>query len=261
LVRLLDYNNCMNTLATQIKQNLQLVELNIQRAALAVKRQPEKIRLIVVSKSQSLETIQAAYSAGVRCFGENYPQEADTKINELSHLVGVEWHMIGHLQSRKVPIIANRFQMIHSIDSLNLALKLNQILGEHDKVMPALLEVNVGGEDSKYGWVARNESDWAGLLADFGQIIHLPHLSIQGLMTMPPLFEDPESSRPFFTNLRRLRDYLASQLSSDNWAELSMGTSADYEVAIEEGATMIRVGQAILGARPMRQKENPGENR
>lgn len=249
----------MDALISQIKHNLKLVEQNIQQAARAAGRQPNEVRLVVVSKSQTIETIQAAYSAGVRCFGENYPQEAEAKISQLSHLDGVEWHMIGHLQSRKAPIIANYFQMIHSIDSLGLAVKLNRFLGDRGKVMPALLEVNVGGEESKFGWHASQETDWPGLIDEFGQIVNLPNLQIKGLMTMPPLTADAGSSRPFFANLRRLRDFLASQFPHHHWKELSMGTSADYTFAVEEGATMIRIGQAILGPRSAHQNEIKGE--
>jgi pyridoxal phosphate enzyme (YggS family) len=242
----------MESLILQIGQNLNAVRAKIANAAASVRRDPAEVKLVVVSKSQPVEIIRAAYAAGVRCFGENYPQEAEEKIVELSDLPDIEWHMIGHLQSRKASIVANYFHQIHSIDSLSLAVKLNRILEQQGKILPALLEINVGGEESKSGWRVGSEQEWNTLLPDLDQVIRLPNLKICGLMTMPPFFDLPELSRPAFQSLRRLRDYLVQQYPMVSWKELSMGTSTDFGVAVQEGATMVRVGRAVLGPRPSR---------
>jgi pyridoxal phosphate enzyme (YggS family) len=241
----------MVDLCSQIKQNLEIIQERIDKAAKISGRQSKDICLVVVSKAQPVEVIQAAYTSGVRRFGENYPQEAEKKIGELGHLADSEWHMIGHLQSRKIPIIVNQFQYIHSIDRLSLAEKLNRALMEQNKILPAFLEVNISGEVSKSGWSAADPDRWAQLLSEFSDILRLSNLKILGLMTMPPYFEDPETGRPYFRKLRKLRDFLVSKIPDGNWNELSMGTSGDYEVAVEEGATFVRIGQAILGPRPV----------
>jgi PLP dependent protein len=252
LGRYLRYNKGMDGLVSQIIENLAVVRAKIAIAARSARRDPVQVRLLVVSKAQTKEVVQAAYQAGLRCFGENYPQEAEAKIEQMADLPGLEWHMIGHLQSRKAPVVARCFQMIHSIDSLSLAEKLNRALAVEAKTLPALLEINVGGEASKFGWSGTKEEEWPEFLPDFEKILTLPFLKIVGLMTMPPLFENAEDARPYFRQLRRLREWLSTTLPSGNWQELSMGTSADYEIAIQEGATIVRIGQAILGPRPLK---------
>jgi pyridoxal phosphate enzyme (YggS family) len=161
----------------------------------------------------------------------------------------VEWHMIGHCQSRKAGLVAARFDMMHSLDSLKLAGKLSRALQEHQRTLPVLLEMNVSGEENKGGWEAWDEEQWERLIPEIEQILMLETLKIKGLMTMPPLFENPEAVRPYFIRLRRLRDWLAGKLPQISWEELSMGTSADFCVGIEEGATYVRIGTAILGSR------------
>ena len=240
----------MDDLTSKIRYNLENVKKRIKKAAQKSGRNAQDVRLVVVSKAQPIHIVRAAYQSGVRVFGENYPREAEKKISELNNLPDIEWHMIGHLQSRKIPIVVNQFQYIHSIDRLNLAEKLNKALIDHNKMLPAFLEVNIGGEESKSGWTAVGPDQWAQLLPDFTVISTLTNLKICGLMTMPPYFEDPELARPYFSLLAQLREYLIVNLPSVNWRELSMGTSGDFEVAIEEGATFVRIGQAILGPRP-----------
>jgi pyridoxal phosphate enzyme (YggS family) len=239
--------------------NLKAVQQRIYDAASHAGRDPQTVRLVVVSKAQPVDVVRAAYLAGVREFGENYPQEAEEKILQVADLANVTWHMIGHLQSRKSAIIARHFQMIHSIDSLNLADKLNRVLAEQQKTLQVLLEVNVGGEESKFGWRGSNETEWRKLLADFRKVSALPNLRVAGLMTMPPLFDPPELARPYFKMLRQLAEFLHAELPETTWTELSMGTSSDFEAAIAEGATIVRVGQAILGARPAKNTEAIGE--
>jgi pyridoxal phosphate enzyme (YggS family) len=160
--------------------------------------------------------------------------------------------MIGHLQSRKAPIVAEHFDMLQSLDRRDLAEKLQTRAAGFGRRLPVLLEFNTGGEESKSGWNAVDENNWPHLLEDVRQIAALPNLELRGLMTMPPLFETPEEARPFFVRLRRLRDFIQSQIAEVDLRELSMGTSADYEIAVQEGATLVRIGTAILGQRPPR---------
>jgi pyridoxal phosphate enzyme (YggS family) len=235
-----------------ISQRLDQIRKRISRAALSCGKSPDEIALVVVSKSQPVEVIEAAISVGIRRFGENYPEETLSKILQLQDQPEIEWHMIGHLQSRKARIVVENFHMLHSLDSTQLAEKLDNLLAESGKKMLSLLEFNVGGEESKFGWPAWDEKRWKELLPEISKILALEHLQISGLMTMPPLVEDEQKARLFFRKLRNLRDYLSISFPGANFNMLSMGTSADFEIAIEEGATMIRVGQAILGSRPSR---------
>jgi len=239
----------MPDLIASIRENYQHTLDQIANAARRSNRDPATIRLVVVTKSQPMEVAQAAMEAGVRLLGENYPEEAVTKIQSLGGQSGVEWHMIGHVQSRKARLVVDHFALLHSLDNLKLAQRLNRFAAEGNRVLPVLLEFNVGGEESKSGWDASHESQWNAMLPDLSAILDLAHLRVQGLMTMPPLETDPEDSRHFFQRLRRLRDHLAAQFPAADWHELSMGTSADYIVAVEEGATLVRVGTAIVGAR------------
>ena len=204
---------------------------------------------MVVTKSQPIDVVQAAIEAGARILGENYPEEGVTKIQSLPGQSGVEWHMIGHVQSRKARLVAGHFALLHSLDSLKLAQRLNLFATEQERVLPVLLEFNVGGEASKAGWDASDESQWEALFPEVSSIVDLVNLRVHGLMTMPPLETDPEDARGFFRKLRQLRDRLAARFPQADWRELSMGTSADYPVAVEEGATLVRVGTAIVGAR------------
>lgn len=240
----------MDDLVTQIKTNHDLIRARIEKAASSVGRNPQDVKLIVVSKNQPDVVVQAAIQAGIREFGENYPEQAVEKIQKFSLQSGLRWHMIGHLQSRKAKLVVENFHYLHSLDSLSLAHKLDQILERHGKVLPVLLEFNVGGEESKYGWNAQDEKKWDLLLPDIEEITLLPHLKIQGLMTMPPYDTDLEKTRPFFTKLANLRDFLWLRFPEHDWFELSMGTSVDFEAAVQEGATYVRIGQAILGERP-----------
>jgi pyridoxal phosphate enzyme (YggS family) len=239
----------MDGLAALIRENHQRVLSQIAEAAHKSSRDPDDIRLVVVTKTQPIEIVQAAIEAGVRIFGENYPEEGVKKIQSLHEQSGVEWHMIGHVQSRKARLVADHFALLHSLDSLKLARRLDRFAAETGRVLPALLEFNVGGEESKSGWDASDESRWNALLPEIAELLDLPNLPIRGLMTMPPLGTDSEESRRFFLRLRLLRDHLASQFPQADWRELSMGTSTDFEVAVEEGATLVRIGTAIVGAR------------
>jgi len=239
----------MSDIVSSIRENYLHTLDQIATAARKSDRDPNEVRLVVVTKSQPIEVVQSAIEAGARILGENYPEEGVTKIQSVSPQSGVEWHMIGHVQSRKARLVADHFELLHSLDSLKLAQRLNRFAAERNRVLPVLLEFNVGGEESKSGWDALNESRWEQLHPEIHLILELPNLSIHGLMTMPPLETDPKESRRFFQRLRRLRDHLASQFPLTDWRELSMGTSIDYPVAVEEGATLVRVGTAIVGVR------------
>ncbi len=242
----------MSLTEEQIRENLQRIEERIHKAAASAHRAPESVKLLVVSKRQPVEVVENAARAGVKLFGENYAEEIEPKRKALSALPGVQWHMIGHVQSRKVKIVAEMADYVHSIDSLELALKLNRALEEKNRALPVLLEMNVSSEESKSGWAAWDENHWEALLPDIEGILACPRLQVHGLMTMPPLEADPEMVRPYFSRLARLRDFLAARYPAKDWRELSMGTSADFEIGIQEGASFIRIGQAILGPRPAR---------
>jgi hypothetical protein len=250
----------MSNLVSSIRENYQHTLNQIENSARKSKRDPKEIRLVVVTKSQPVEVVQAALEAGIRILGENYPEEGVTKMQSLAGQTGVEWHMIGHVQSRKARLVADHFALLHSLDSLKLAQRLNRFAAERNHVLPVLLEFNVGGEESKSGWEASQEAQWEALLPDLSSVVDLPNLRVHGLMTMPPLGIDPEASRQFFLRLRRLRDHLAAQFPQADWHELSMGTSADYTVAVEEGATLVRVGTAIVGARKYKRSDPVDES-
>ena len=237
-----------DTLSTSIRARYQQTLALIAEAAIASGRAPAAVRLVVVSKSQPIGVIQAAIAAGVSVFGENYAKEALGKMAALKE-TEVEWHMIGHVQSRKAGLIAGNFTMLHSLDGSKLAVRLDRICGELNRKLPVLLEFNVSGEESKFGLPAWQEERWSDLQPEIEQILALPHLRVDGLMTMPPFFDDPEKTRPYFQRLRRLQDFLARRYPKVGWRELSMGTSADFIAAVQEGATFVRVGQAILGPR------------
>jgi hypothetical protein len=239
----------MTSLPEKIKENMERVQQQMAAAAQAAARPSEEIRLVVVTKAQPVQVLQAAVEAGAIFLGENYAEESVRKIATLGGKLGVEWHMIGHVQSRKAKLVVEAFDMVHSLDSLKLAQKYNQLLTDRHKRMRVLLEFNVGGEEGKSGWQAADVNDWERLLSEIEQVTVLPCLEIQGLMTMPPLSENPRLSLPFFRKLRQLRDYLSNRFQRNSWAELSMGTSSDFEAAIQEGATLVRIGQAILGPR------------
>jgi len=240
----------MSDLVFSIRQRyLQTLDA-IAASARKVGREPESIRLVVVTKLQPIEVVETAIEAGAKILGENYPEEAVEKITKLKSQTKVEWHIIGHVQSRKARLVANHFALFHTLDSLKLAERVDRFAAEFNRVLPVLLEFNVGGEESKSGWDASDETRWTDLLSDLNSVASLTHLQVRGLMTMPPLSTDPEAARPYFQRLRRLQGFLAKHVPRVEWRELSMGTSADYSVAVEEGATFVRVGQAILGPRP-----------
>jgi PLP dependent protein len=230
-----------------IADNVAQVREHIAHAAARVGRSPDSVTLMAVSKTVEPERIKEAYAAGLRVFGENRVQEFEGKSAALSELKEAEWHLIGHLQSNKAKKAAELFHAVDSADSLRLAEKLNQAAAEAGKKLDMLVEIKVGQEESKAG-IPLDSPELENLLRAAPQ---LGSLQIRGLMTVPPFTEDPEGARPYFRLLRDLRDKISSRkLPGIQMDVLSMGMSHDFEVAIEEGSTCVRVGTAIFGARP-----------
>ncbi|GHO89486.1 YggS family pyridoxal phosphate-dependent enzyme [Dictyobacter formicarum] len=231
-----------------IAENIAHVRARIAESAQRVGRLPQEITLVAVSKTKSLDYVKIAYNLGIRDFGENRVQEALEKQAAFC-LPDLYWHMIGHLQTNKAQKVFGAFRCIHSVDSLHVAEALQRVAEKksqasgEDVRQPVLLQVNISGEASKEGMTP----DEAPAIAR--QILSLSHLEVQGLMTVAPLVDDPEQVRPVFRALRHLRDRLREEVGDANWDQLSMGMTDDYPVAIEEGATIVRVGRAIFGER------------
>ncbi len=229
----------------ELRDNIARVQERIDAAKRRAGR-VDTVLLVAVSKTQAADTVAAAYHAGLRIFGENRVEEAGPKAVAVAALIAPspppQWHMIGHLQSRKAADALPWAALVHSVDTPRLASRLSCAVPAGQQ-LPVLLEVNVSGETSKDGFAP------ATLAAGVEAIAELPGLRIEGLMTMAPLVEDPEQARPVFRQLRLLRDDLARRYPTASWRHLSMGMSDDFEIAIEEGATLVRIGRAIFGAR------------
>ena len=226
-----------------MKNRLECVQERIKLAAEACNRTASDIRLVAVSKTMPVETVKEAIEIGMMDFGENYIQEARDKIAALvAH--PVTWHFIGHLQSNKAKYAVRMFDLIHSVDSLKLAKELDKYAKKIDKVQDILIQVNVAKEDSKSGVYGEDT------LQLVTEIAHLDNVAVKGLMTMPPFFNAPDKVRPFFKALRQLHDQIKNEnIPNIEMAQLSMGMTGDFEAAIAEGATMVRVGTAIFGER------------
>ena len=225
-----------------IGDRLRRIERRIAEACARAGRRPEEVRLLGASKGQPVAVLRAAWEAGLRLFGENRVQEAAAKVPELP--AAAEWHLIGPLQTNKVRRALDLFAAVHSVDRPKIAAALAREAAARGIDLPVFLEVNVAGEASKHGFPA------AGLVAAAPPLADLPHLRVVGLMAVPPLGGDPEASRPWFRRLRALRDELAARPEWHGWPGwLSMGMSDDFEVAVEEGATHVRVGTALFGPR------------
>jgi pyridoxal phosphate enzyme (YggS family) len=226
-----------------LKEHIQQIQTRIAAAAEKAGRRPEEVRLVAVSKTKPVAGIQDALDAGLTLFGENYIQEAREKISALAD-TAARWHFIGHLQSNKAKYAVKLFDLIHSVDSLKLARQLNKQAAKIDKVQPVLVQVNISAEATKSGTSSAQAVDL------ITQMSALEHLAVKGLMTMPPFFDDPERARPYFRELRQLRDHIRGlALPGVAMDELSMGMTGDFEAAIAEGATLVRIGTAIFGGR------------
>ena len=246
------------TAAYTIAERIAAVQTRIAAAATRVGRSADEITLIVVSKTHPMRRVNHVLAAGVHDLGENRVQEAEEKIGYLTaSQIGTRWHLIGHLQRNKARRAALTFTMIHSVDDLKLAEALSRIVNEEAEFipqpLPILLQLNVSGEQSKEGFALAGGVDdrqWQSFVETVHQIAALPFISVQGLMTIAPYSADLEGVvRPCFRRLREVRDELARLVPMSDWRQLSMGMSGDFETAIEEGATMVRVGTAIFGER------------
>lgn len=225
-----------------LSENLREVEEKIAKACQRSGRDPKEVTLIAVSKTKPVEMLQEAYDAGARNFGENKVQEIVDKYDQLPQ--DIRWHMIGHLQRNKVKYIVDKVEMIHSVDSLRLAEAIDKEAKKKEVTVPILIEVNVAEEESKFGLSLEEVTAMAE------DISKLTNLQIKGLMTVAPFVEDPEENRKVFRSLKKLSvDIAAKNINNVTMSVLSMGMTNDYEVAVEEGATMVRVGTAIFGAR------------
>ena len=227
-----------------IKENLEKINGFIAKTARSCGRKPEDVLLIAVTKKKNTETIREAIQSGAVNFGENYIQEARAKFEALIHLP-VRWHFIGHMQSNKAKYAVRLFELIHTVDSLGLGEELDRQARKAGKVQEILIQVNISRETTKSGVSA------AQAVALTRGLAQLPNIKVKGLMTMPPYFDDPDRARPFFAALRGMRDDIrALAIPNVDMQELSMGMTGDFEAAIEEGATLVRVGTAIFGGRP-----------
>lgn len=246
---------------SDIKANLDAVYQRINAAAARAGRDAAEVTMVAVSKTHPLETVIAAYQAGLCHFGENRTDEGPQKVTEMAQWLADQpgaaphWHFIGHLQTRQVGDILGTFQVIHSLDRVKLADRI-QRLAERDNHPPVevLLQCNISGEESKSGFELRQwESDagqFTAFLEDVTHISQLDKINITGLMTMAPWLDDVEAVRPTFRRLAKLRDTLRHEMPHLDWTHLSMGMTDDFEVAIEEGATLVRIGRALFGPRP-----------
>jgi pyridoxal phosphate enzyme (YggS family) len=244
------------SVAEAIAHNVAAVQAEIEAACRRAGRQPHEVKLVAVSKQRALQEMLAALQAGISHLGENRVEEAIPKIPALMELLppGLlppTWHMVGHVQSRKARPVVEQFEVIHSLDSLKLAQRYHNFAQEQGKTPQVLLEVNISGESSKEGNPAYRWQNDAGQRQNLWNIVQeitaLAQIHVVGLMTMAPYVDDVEQIRPVFATLRRLRDALANDFPQSEWPELSMGMTNDYPVAVEEGATMVRIGRAIFG--------------
>lgn len=225
-----------------LQDNFKQVEQKIREACARAGRDPEEVTLIAVSKTKPVEMLKEAYDFGTRIFGENKVQEIVEKYDALPK--DIQWHMIGHLQRNKVKYIIDKVKLIHSVDSVRLAETIEKEAAKHNLTARILLEVNVAEEESKFGLKVDEVEDVIDKISAFS------HIKVCGLMTIAPFVENPEENRPYFQRLRKLSvDIGAKKVDNVTMSILSMGMTNDYEVAVEEGATMVRVGTGLFGAR------------
>ncbi len=227
---------------SELQENLNNVEDRIRKACIRAGRSRDDVLLVAVSKTKPIEMIQEIYDAGIRDFGENYPQEIRDKVPALPE--DIRWHMIGRLQTNKIKYVVRSTCMIHSVDSVHLAEEISKAAVKCNRVMPVLVEINMAKEPSKGGIFPEDSESFIRQIAPF------PGITVRGLMTIAPYTENPEGNRMYFRNMKKLSvDIATKNIDNVNMCDLSMGMTGDYEVAIEEGATIIRVGTGIFGAR------------
>ena len=232
-----------------IQANLAEIRQIIGQAALKSGRTAEDITILAITKHQELEVMVAAYNCGLKNFGESYLQEALEKMEDFAEVDDIRWDMVGHVQSRKAKDVAAHFHTLHSLDSLKLARLLSANRSADMPALEVFLEVNLGNEETKSGLPIESEQDLAGLTKLAEEVQQLAGLKLVGLMGMPPLFDDPEKSRPYFQKLKQTQEFLNKQNVTFELKQISAGTSHDFAVAIEEGATILRLGEVLLGPR------------
>lgn len=234
-----------------IEVNLRIIRDTVARAAERAGRDPAGVLLVAISKGHPAESVRSAYELGLRVFGENRAGEGIGKRDAVRDLAGITWHMVGHIQSRKAGQVASNFDLVHSVDREKIARRLNQTREPGLGKLPVLIECNVSGEESKGGWRLEDERNWPTVVPTFAEITELDNLEVVGLMTMAPMTGDKAIVRATFRRLRDLQGFLKAKVPQSGWNELSMGMTDDYPIAIEEGATMIRLGRAVFGPRRM----------
>ena len=244
-----------------LADNIARVQDRIARSCVRARRDPATVTLVAISKTFSAEAVIEAYRLGLRDFGENRVEEAEEKISNVKGQISnphskvpsprseIAWHLVGHLQGRKAREAVELFDVTHSVDSVKLAVRLSRLCVEVGRVMPVLLECNVSGEASKYGFRVTNAAERDAWLPQVESMLVLPGLRVEGLMTVAPMAADPNDAQPHFQALSELRDHLRVRLPQSDWPHLSMGMTDDFEVAIEQGATLVRIGRAIFGER------------
>lgn len=226
-----------------IAENITAIQVRIQEAALRANRDPEQVRIVAAAKTQSIEKVKEAVNAGIHIIGHNYVQEAEAQAI-IKEEAQVEFHMIGHLQKNKAGKAVALFDLVETVDNEKLASALDRRAGAEGRIIGVMIQVSLAGEPQKSG-IERAS------IEQLIQAIHgMPHLKLKGLMTMPPFFDQPERARPYFAQLRELRDQLTdSGLLTPEMCQLSMGMTGDFEVAVEEGSTLVRIGTALFGPR------------
>jgi len=231
-----------------LRERIEQIQERIDKAARRSGRKSAKIELIAVTKEKSAAVVKSLSENGISKIGESYLSEALFKINILAEYK-LEWHMIGNIQHGKEAQIALNFEEVHSVGRLQIAETLNKKAKQFNRTLPIYLEFNVSGEDTKHGWNAWKESQWEKMLPALDQVMGFSSLEIKGLMTMAPYSVNPEDARPYFIKLRKLGEYLSRNYPKTNLNGFSMGMSGDFEIAIEEGATALRIGSALVGPR------------
>ena len=236
----------------QIVTNIKQVREKISHAAESAGRNPGEVKLVVVTKTQPVDVIRNLPVGLVEILGENYVGDTQQKQAEMGEAASVfQWHLIGSLQSRKAKFIPSLFSCMHSLDRLPIARKLNREFEQVQARLPVLLQINIANEPTKSGWVFEPAIPSAEILSEIEEVIHLPNLLVQGLMCMPPYSDNPENSRNYFVSMRKVQALFSQYFPDCQFSELSMGTSMDFEVAVQEGATHVRIGESIFGKRAM----------
>lgn len=231
-----------------IKKNIETIKSRIYTSAISSGRDPSEIELIAVTKDKPAVIVKQLFDGGINKIGESYLKEALFKIG-LFEEYQIEWHMIGTIQTGKANQIIRYFDQVHSVDRLELARELNAKASKYSRTLPIYLECNVSGEATKFGWNAWDDMQWEMLIPEIEEILDMGSLNVKGLMTMAPYSENPEVSRPFYKKLRKLLEFLDNRFPNQGFSGLSMGMSDDFEVAIQEGATSVRIGTALVGHR------------